>query len=332
MASKKVKIKKHKIKKKAGETEKIRPDKDMVVIPISTILIILGLILVVGAGIFFATTQQDTENNVAAVVNGEKIMWDEINQRYNRLSPELQAQIPKEEILNQTINEVLLLQEAEEREITADPDTVQLLVDRVEDQFGTEEFNTRLELQGLTYEGFKEQLADTLKINQLLEQEIPELSVNESEVREFYEENKDNLRTPEQVRASHILLNTSEDAQDVLQMVEDGGNFSELASNYSIGPSAAQGGDLGYFSRGMLVPEFEQVAFNMSVGEVSGIVETEFGYHIIKVTGRRQAQEPEFEDIEALIEFNLFDSKFRLNQDKVQEYLNELRAESDIQT
>ncbi len=90
-----------------------------------------------------------------------------------------------------------------------------------------------------------------------------------------------------QVRASHILVKSEDRANDIKDAIDDGGDFGYYAKLYSACPSGVDGGDLGYFGRGQMVPEFEQAAFNSEIGEVSEPVQTQFGWHIIKVTGKR---------------------------------------------
>ena len=89
------------------------------------------------------------------------------------------------------------------------------------------------------------------------------------------------------IRASHILVSTLEEAEKVLSEIKSGGDFGELAKKYSKCPSKENGGDLGYFEKGQMVKEFEDAAFSLNEGEISGIVKTEFGYHIIKLTGKK---------------------------------------------
>ncbi|MEI8377458.1 MAG: peptidylprolyl isomerase [bacterium] len=90
-----------------------------------------------------------------------------------------------------------------------------------------------------------------------------------------------------EVRACHILVKTKAQAEQIKQEIENGRNFAAVAQEYSICPSASEGGDLGYFSRGMMVPPFEKAAFSLPVGEVSQPVETEFGWHLILITDKK---------------------------------------------
>jgi parvulin-like peptidyl-prolyl isomerase len=132
--------------------------------------------------------------------------------------------------------------------------------------------------------------------------------VPEEELRRYYEENRDRYRTEEMVRASHILIkigrgSSEADRQQALQkarfvraeILKDPNRFAELSKKYSEGPSASRGGDLGYFTRDRMVKEFSEAAFGLAPGQVSDVIETTFGYHVIKVEDRRPAQYEPFE-------------------------------------
>lgn len=160
---------------------------------------------------------------------------------------------------------------------------------------------------------------------------VPELKVSDEEIQQFFENNKAQLNTPEMTRASHILLNSSVKAQQVITQVKSGADFAQMAAEHSIGPSAQVGGDLDFFSRGMLLPEFEGAAFNLSVGDVSDIVQTDAGYHIIKITDRKPAKEATLQEVKPIIRLNLFDAKLRSNQGKVGDYINTLINQADVQ-
>jgi peptidyl-prolyl cis-trans isomerase C len=145
-------------------------------------------------------------------------------------------------------------------------------------------------------------------------------NVSDADMKKFYDENKDKFKSGEQVRASHILVKSEAEAQEILAQLKKGGNFEELAKKHSIDGAAAKGGDLGWFSQGSMIPEFEKVAFGMKEGETSGIVKTKFGYHIIKLTGKRPAGVRSFEESKELI-------KAKLAPEKQQELLAKLKEE-----
>jgi peptidyl-prolyl cis-trans isomerase C len=136
-----------------------------------------------------------------------------------------------------------------------------------------------------------------------------EAQISDAEMKKFYDENKEKFKAGDQVKASHILVKTEEEAKDVLAKLKGGAKFDELAKKVSTDSSAAKGGDLGWFPKGAMVPEFEKVAFSLKEGETSGIVKTQFGYHIIMVTGKRPAGITPYEDVKEQIRANLLPTK-----------------------
>jgi len=117
--------------------------------------------------------------------------------------------------------------------------------------------------------------------------------VSQDEIKAFYDEHKDEFKVPEMWRASHILVASEGEAKDVLVELSKGGNFEDIARAKSIDATSSRGGDVGYFRKGQVVPEFENVCLGLNVGQTSAIVHTQFGYHIIKLTDKKsEALEP----------------------------------------
>jgi peptidyl-prolyl cis-trans isomerase C len=116
-----------------------------------------------------------------------------------------------------------------------------------------------------------------------------ESKISDAELQEFYDQNKEKFKSGEQVKASHILVKTQQEADEILAELKKGATFADLAKAKSIDSSASAGGDLGWFEKGHMVPVFEKAAFALQEGELSGVVKSEFGYHIINVTGKRPA-------------------------------------------
>jgi len=131
------------------------------------------------------------------------------------------------------------------------------------------------------------------------------VKIEEDEMRYYYDAHIDEFEKGESIHARHILLENEEDAKDILKKLKRGEDFTKLAKKYSTGPTKDTGGDLGYFERGRMVPEFEEAAFALDAGEISDVVKTKFGYHIIKVEDRRQPRADEFEDVEEKIKNKL---------------------------
>jgi peptidyl-prolyl cis-trans isomerase C len=191
----------------------------------------------------------------------------------------------------------------------------------------------------------KKQLAyvmdDFLSKEYLAKVVMKNVTVSEADLKEYYTQNKEKLGVPEQVRARHILFNvdpaSSEDekkqtkarAQAILKRVKAGEDFEKLARDYSDDQtSKKKGGDLGYFSPGQMVPEFEGVAFYTDPGETSDIVETKYGYHIIKVVDHKEARQRSFAEMKDYIKEKL---QQQLVMFKVEKFIREAAASAGMQ-
>ncbi|MCX5677772.1 MAG: peptidylprolyl isomerase [Candidatus Omnitrophica bacterium] len=131
------------------------------------------------------------------------------------------------------------------------------------------------------------------------------VKVSEDEIASFYAANKDKLKTPEMWRASQILVPTEQEAKEILQKLNSGGNFEDIARAQSKDATASRGGDIGYFRAGQLVPDFEKAALSLDVGQLSDVVHTKFGYHIIKLTDNKAPDMQTYEKAKPLIENEL---------------------------
>ena len=236
-----------------------------------------------------------------AIVNGVEISGDAVQFELDRLvrfymghgmsMEEVKQNLPKleEKALDQAIGAKLLLDRSEQLDVPVTAADVDAEVQRVVMQVGGEEnFKKALEAQGITEIAFRKELEKGAKVNKLVEQAcagVPDPT--EDEVAQFFEAHKAEFVTPPQVLCQHILVKgTSSEAFEKIRairerIVKDGADFAEEAKKNSDCPSGQSGGSLGWFGRGMMVPEFDKVAFEMKKGEVSDIVTTQFGYHII---------------------------------------------------
>ena len=131
------------------------------------------------------------------------------------------------------------------------------------------------------------------------------IRVADSETKQFYEYHKDDFKSPEMWRASHILVSTEKEAMDMQDVLTKGANFEELAKAHSIDATASRGGDVGYFRAGQLVPDFEKACLKLNVGQVSDIVHTQFGYHIIKLMDKKEPAIERYEKVKSVIEGEL---------------------------
>jgi peptidyl-prolyl cis-trans isomerase C len=137
----------------------------------------------------------------------------------------------------------------------------------------------------------------------LVETEVDsKVKITEDEMRQYYEAHKDEFKTPPLWRASHILVATEKEARDILDALTKGAKFEELAREKSMDATASRGGDIGFFRVGQLVPDFEKACLKLGIGQTSDVVGTQFGYHIIKLTDKKEAGAEDFDKAKGKIE------------------------------
>jgi peptidyl-prolyl cis-trans isomerase C len=239
------------------------------------------------------------------------------------------------------INRLLLLQKSQALGITVKDSLVTKALDEFKAVFPDEkDYRKELSAMGFTEETLKNQIKDGLTIKTLLDKEvIRKIAISDKQVRSYYDENPSLFRKPEQVKASHILIQVPENAdeakkaealakiQALKQRIDNGENFATLAMEYSEGPSKTKGGDLGFFTRDQMVAPFADAAFALQPGQVSNVVTTRFGYHLIRVTDHQAAHTMAFNEVKEAI------SK-RLQQEqegkKIDAYLEMLKKHAEI--
>lgn len=314
------KLKKHDMPKK---------NKSVVIISILAIILIIGLsLLIVFWQDIFKTTQS---KDVAAVVNGEIITLAQLEYNYNISVPAgFRALVSQESYLNSTlIPQVLLLQVAKKQGITVSDDEVSNQIDQLLFQSGMTQadFETQLQKQNLTLDDVKGLYKTRLIIADLFNQTFGSgLNVTQNEIQDYYTKNiKDFTAQPGQIRAAHILVQTEAAAQDILKQLQQGADFATLAKANSIDTgSAPKGGDLGFFTKDQMIPEFSNASFALKVNQLSGIVKSTYGYHIIK----RLPDVISLNEASAQIEQALLSAK---QNAALQTYLAQLRSTSTIQ-
>ena len=167
-----------------------------------------------------------------------------------------------------------------------------------------------------------ESMKDNFISQYVIKTVLNSVTVSEEEVREFFETNKNAFGENESVSASHILVGDLSKAENLYEKIQNGEDFATLAKENSTCPSSANGGDLGYFGRGQMVKEFEDMAFSLEVGAVSKPVKTQFGYHLILLNDKKSDKAKNFEDIKDELKESLFAKK---QQDAYVEKINSLR-------
>jgi peptidyl-prolyl cis-trans isomerase C len=288
--------------------------------------------------------------DVIARVNGEAIQKGEFEKAIRNIEGRAGQPVPTDQrdrvfrgVLERLIAYHLLMQETKSRKIDVPAAEIDARIASIKQQFPSEDaFTQMLTKQNTSLEQLREDTLADLRVTKMLETEVNgKVSVQPQDVSTFYEQNPDKFKQGERVRASHILIRTPEKADEktketakakateVLTQVKGGKDFGELAKNYSQDPgSAANGGDLGYFVKGQMVGPFEQVAFVLKPGDVSDIVETPFGYHIIKVADRQPARTVPIDEVKPQIE------QFLQNQQRQQAteaFINSLKAKGKVE-
>jgi peptidyl-prolyl cis-trans isomerase C len=289
---------------------------------------------------------------LAAQVNGAAIPVSKLNQTFgafleqrglsaDSISDPSRVNSLKKQILELLINQELLWQEAEKEKIVVSQKEIDEALAKVKASASSEEeYRSRLKKAGFTEESYAQDLKRRLSAQRLIQEDIAkDISVSDEEIHAFYEGNPAQFTRPEQVHVRHILVKVEADTDDdakkaarekidgVLTQAKAGADFAELAKKKSEGPTAKKGGDLGFISRGQTVPPFEQAAFALHVGEVSDVVETDFGYHVIKMEERNESEVVAEKDVQEQIRQYLMAQKV---QDAVQKRVDGLREEGDV--
>ena len=176
---------------------------------------------------------------------------------------------------------------------------------------------------------FIEEMKKRVVVDKFFKKEVDQKTqVSDEEIKTFFDKNPDEGKSPDEIRASHILLKTREEADVVLKKAKQGAKFEDLAKKFSTDPGGKEtGGDLGFFSQGMMVPEFDSVAFKLKVGEVSDIVQSRFGFHIIKLLEKKEGKQKSVEESKPEIEKKLLGQK---RKDKFDTLVADLKAKAKI--
>lgn len=297
-----------------------------------------------------AVPEEMIKKEVAAVVNDVEITKDEIVQKLTVYIRSNEAQIKKsgmwqkaneteaelvqrlmplmgKGILEQMIIEILIEQKAEEQKVTVRPEEIDDKIDEIKKQSAGEEiFMQELSKIGMTIEELRQQAESQILMEKLVAKEV---TVTEEDIKNHFERYKANFAKPEEVRASHILLRTEEEAKGVLSQLKAGADFAELAKEKSTDPGTKdKGGELGFFSRGRMTPAFEKAAFALEAGGISEVVATPYGYHIIKLEEKKPAQEPNLELLREEIKNTLTQQK---TWTKRSTFLQDLKGEAKIE-
>lgn len=228
------------------------------------------------------------ENKIIAMVDGREVRESDYKLLMNNLGQNagyFQGEEGRQKLIEELIMHELVYSDAIENGLEKDEEFIHVL-------------NT-----------MKKSMLQQFSLSKILNK----VTVSDDEIAEYYEKNKTTFKTNEMVKASHILIDSEEKANEVLEELTDGLSFEEAAAQFSSCPSKSAGGDLGQFGRGQMVKEFEDAAFSMKKGEISKPVKTQFGYHIIKLVDYIPERDSKLDDVKEDIRKNCTIAK----QDKV---------------
>lgn len=275
--------------------------------------------------------------HVVARVNGEVISLSaferELSRELQSLDPS-SAKTPEQtepfkQLLVQTLVErTLLLQAARKHQLDVTTEEVDRRILRMRADFPADGFEDMLAQNQISLAELKRQTADQLLIEKLFEQQVyPRVAVTEADLRTWFEAHSRDFDQPEKVRASHIFVRDLNEARRIEQLARSGKKFSDLARRYSLAPEAKVGGDLGWFPRGVMPPQFDEVLFRLGAGQVSPVVETEFGYHLLLLTEKKGAKTFALDDVRARVEEKLLAERRREAQ---KAWVEDVRQKADI--
>jgi peptidyl-prolyl cis-trans isomerase C len=248
----------------------------------------------------------------------------------------------RKEVLENLINGELFYQESQKQGITVDEAAIDEQLNKLKERFPSDaEFKSALNKANLSEDAIKSELERGMTIQQFIDKQfVQKITVSDTESKAYYDSHPDLFKQPEQVRASHILIKVDSGAgesqkaeahkklEEIQEKAQKGEDFAALAREFSQGPSSARGGDLGYFRRGQMVKPFEEAAFALRPGEVSDIVETEFGYHLFKVIDKKPETTIAYKDIKDRLEQHLKQGKV---QREISVYVEKLKEGAKVE-
>lgn len=292
-------------------------------------------------------------DRIVAVVNQEIITLSDVEKWTKSLKAEIvtedrlekreRTQAVSRQVLEKLIEEKLLDQEVKKSGVKVSTKDVEATLEEVKRRNGAtqEELEEALTVEGLTLEAYKKQIERNLQRQKLIHWAVKvEEKVGEKELREFYQKNMGRYRTNETYRPAQILFvipkeSTPEEIRDirrkcqkVLERIKKGEDFGELALLYSEDSSNKDHGDLGFFKKGELLPSFEREALRLKVGEVSGILRTEFGFHIIKLLDRKGTDPLPFEDVKEKVKADYLEGEI---QKALKQFISSLKEKAVIE-
>ncbi|MEM4755530.1 MAG: peptidylprolyl isomerase [Candidatus Woesearchaeota archaeon] len=269
----------------------------------SSLLLLLVLIFVLS--MYFSQQHTKQKGTPAAYVNGEVITVEELERQYALIPEQYRLFMTKKIVLERMISNLLLYQEAKKKRIGPEPELA-IILRESRRPYTEKEFKELLEKEGVSYEEYTNDMAMAIVIQKYVLANIPALEPSQELLDSLYEMYANGV-SGTMYRARHILVATADEAKAIKEQLLAGASFAELAKERSLDPVAAsQGGDLGWFSQGEMVPEFEQAVMQLKPGQLSDPVQTAYGYHIIQLDEVRQGEQITKEQVMPYLRFRAF--------------------------
>jgi peptidyl-prolyl cis-trans isomerase C len=300
----------------------------------SHFLFFLILFILSASAVACVREGQTPKPAIIAMVNGEAISMDQFNSALKEISPgedldetSAEFKISRKEVLDQLIEKTVLLQEAKQRGIEVSQREVQKALKQVKGNYSDSDFNLLLQASGLTPEGWKQNVTENLLIEKLTESAMANAPiVSEDEIKEYYKQHRMVFKKKEEVRVRQIAVATEEEAKTLRQELLNGADFADLASEHSISPDQAAGGDLGFFSKGDMPKQFD-IVFDLKLKTISRVVKSPYGYHIFEVTEKRPPRFQPIDEVREGIHQQLLNEK----QERFHsEWVRDLKSKADI--
>lgn len=331
-----------------------------------TLAVLLNVLLIVTAGCSAEKTTDESqkkgetvgknekaEQSYVAMVNGTPILKSEVDRKIDLIKkryseagnpiPENQLAVMRQKIINSLVDQELLYKESQTQGISIDPSVINNDYDSFKKQFKTEDdFNNQMKALNYTEDVIKAQIKMAKSIQKLIEKDvISTISIPDEELKAYYDSHPDEFKHPERIRASHILVKVDQNATEadkknarkkidgILAKLKKKEDFAKLAEENSDDPgSSKHGGDLGFFTHGQMVKPFEDAAFALKPGEISKVVETQFGYHIIRLENKEPAYTQNFDEAKDGLQQKLKQEKI---SEAVRNYIESLKKKGKVE-
>ena len=284
--------------------------------------------------LFACKEKGEASSPVLVRVDSRTVSLDQFRREFAKTLPagqELSADEKSElerAFLVQVIDRELTLAEAERLQIKVTSAEADQAIQEYRAEYPDSSFDAVLAERGISFADWRQELERGLLVEKVMRQAVDvRIGVSEAEIENYYREHQDEFNRPDQVRARQIVVGSQEEGERILALLQQGRPFPAVAKEFSLSPDAEQGGDLGFFARGEMPPEFDKVVFTLATGRISDLVRSEYGYHIFLVEERRPAQRLSLDQVREKIRDGLLADR---QEQAYQSWLQELRSRAKI--